>query len=68
MTNPDEITAIQEQLAHTTRAAEDLSDVVAAQAKEIAMLKRQVGALMDRASSDTSEGSVTLGDQRPPHY
>ena len=57
---------IEERLAHLIRANEELSDVVAEQGRTIERLERQVTFLMERARSD--EGSVYLGDERPPHW
>ena len=62
-------TQIEERLAHLIRTVDDLSDVVARQDAEIAVLKRRVAMLMEReAERESLEGAVTLGDQRPPHY
>ncbi|MGR3463139.1 SlyX family protein [Limimaricola sp.] len=58
---------IEERLSHLMRAVDDLSDVVARQEREIAALTRQVIRLTERAEAD-AEGSVTLTDQRPPHW
>ena len=61
---------LEEQIAHLTRSVEELSDVVAAQAKEIDTLVRRVQMLMQReAEREASAGSaVFTGDERPPHY
>ena len=40
---------LEEKVAHLIRAVEDLSDVVARQASEIAGLERRVRLLMERA-------------------
>lgn len=66
----DKITELQEQLAHLTRAVEDLSDVVARQETEIARLSRRLGMLMEReAERELSEGgTVPLADRPPPHW
>ncbi|EYD70727.1 SlyX family protein [Limimaricola hongkongensis] len=58
---------IEEKLSHLMRAVDDLSDVVARQEREIAVLTRQVQRLTERAEAD-AEGSITLTDQRPPHW
>ncbi len=58
---------IEERLAHLIRSVDDLSDIVARQEREIAVLTRQVTRLTERAEAD-AEGSVTLTDQRPPHW
>lgn len=65
-----DVTDLEEQLAHLIRGMEDLSDTVARQDQEIATLTRRVEMLMRREAAREAEGgdSVTLGDQRPPHY
>lgn len=61
---------LEEKIAHLTRSVEELSDVVAAQAKEIDTLVRRVQMLMQReAEREASSGTaVFTGDERPPHY
>ncbi|PWJ21958.1 SlyX family protein [Jannaschia seohaensis] len=62
--------AHEERIAHLTRAVEDLSDVVAAQARAIEVLERRVAMLMQRAAEAELDagGTVPLADQRPPHW
>lgn len=62
--------AVEEKLSHLQRTVEDLSDVVARQETEIAMLTRRVQLLMEREAEREAglDGQVLLGDQRPPHY
>ena len=66
----DRITRLEEQVAHLTRVAEDLSDVIARQEAEIARLTRRQSMLLQReADREMQEGgSVPLADQRPPHW
>ncbi len=61
---------IEERLAHLERLAEDLSDVVATQGREIERLTERVRRLTEREAMRESEGTggVFLGDERPPHY
>ena len=61
---------IEEKLAHLMRTVDELSDVVAAQAREIEVLTRRVEMLMSREAEREAEatGGVVLGDERPPHY
>lgn len=61
---------LEEALAHLTRVVDDLSDVVARQETEIALLKRRLQMVMEReAERELSEGgTVPLADQKPPHY
>lgn len=62
-------TGLEEQIAHLARAVEDLSDMVAAQEREIALLKRRLGLLMEREAERESETrTIPLADQRPPHW
>jgi len=61
---------IEEQIAHLTRATEDLSEVIREQQTRLDRLERHLGLLMAReAEREEDAGSaVTLGDQRPPHW
>ena len=61
---------LEEEMAHLTRAVEDLSEVVARQAREIDVLTRRVAMLMERAAEAEASGggSIPLADQRPPHW
>lgn len=63
-------TDLEERLAHLIRTVDELSDVVAAQEREITRLKRHLGLLMEReAERELSEGgTVPLADQKPPHW
>ena len=58
----------EERIAHLTRQVEDLSDVVARQAAEIATLDRRVRLLMERAAEAEADGTMPLTDKRPPHW
>lgn len=64
------LTTLEEQVAHLEKVASELSDVVARQAGEIAMLERRVRMLMEREAEREASlgGSVTLADQKPPHW
>ena len=66
----DDISPVEETLAHLSRAVDELSDIVARQETEITQLKRRIGMLMGReAERELSEGgTVPLADQRPPHW
>lgn len=61
---------LEEQIAHLTRALDDLSDVVTRQEREIALLTRRVQLLLEREAERENDlgGAVTLGDERPPHW
>lgn len=64
-------TKLEEQVAHLTKAVDDMSDVMARQDVEIAMLTRRVEMLMAREAErevDNNPGSIPLADQKPPHW
>lgn len=66
MTDP---TDLEERIAHLTRAVEDLSDVVAAQARQIEALERRLALLIEREAERAADaGTIPLADQRPPHW
>ncbi|MBS0126376.1 SlyX family protein [Thetidibacter halocola] len=64
------MTEIEERLAHLIRTVDDLSDTVARQDREIAVLTRRVEMLLYREAQRESEGTggVVLGNEKPPHY
>ncbi len=65
----DRTETIEAHLAHLTRTVDELNEVVAAQAREIDRLTKQVAFLTDRArSAEPGDGGVILGDERPPHW
>lgn len=61
---------LEEKIAHLTRTVEELSDVIARQDRELAVLTRRVELLLQREATRESDGGggVVLGDERPPHY
>ncbi len=61
---------LEEQIAHLTRTVEELSDVVARQETELALVTRRLAMLMEREATRELDagGTVPLGDQRPPHW
>lgn len=61
---------LEEQIAHLTRTVDEMSDVVARQETEIAILTRRVQMLMEREAEREQAGGegIVLGDERPPHY
>lgn len=64
-----DLTRLEEQIAHLTRVADDLSEVVARQEREIARLARIVGLLAEReAEREADGGTIPLADQKPPHW
>ncbi|AUH63014.1 SlyX family protein [Paracoccus zhejiangensis] len=62
--------ALEEAVAHLTRAVDELSEVVARQDGEIALLTRRVEALLRAAAEREADagGTIPLADQRPPHW
>ena len=68
----ERLVALEERLAHLTRAVEDMSDIMAAQGREIDTLTRRVALLLQReAEREAAEGeglgAIPLADQKPPH-
>lgn len=63
-------TDLEERIAHLERLTEELSDVVAEQARELSTLKARAKFLLEREAEREAEnsGGVVLGDERPPHY
>lgn len=61
---------LEEQLAHQEKVVQELSDVVADQARRIQRLERQLLILMEREAEREFEagGQVPLADQKPPHW
>lgn len=69
----ERLVALEERLAHLTRAVEDMSDIMAAQGREIDTLTRRVALLLQReAEREAAEGeglgAIPLADQKPPHW
>ena len=66
----NELTKLEEKTADLIRTVEELSEVVARQEGEIALLTNRVRLLMEREAARQQDGSggVVLGDERPPHY
>jgi SlyX protein len=64
------IDKLEETVAHLSRIVEDLSEIVARQEREIDLLKRRVGLLLEREASREADagGTIPLADQRPPHW
>jgi SlyX protein len=63
-----DLVAIEERIAHLIRAVDDLSDVVARQAREIAVLERRVAMLMEREAEREAEAARNAPVDRPPHW
>lgn len=63
-------TNTEEMLAHLTRQVEELSDVIARQDREIALLTARVAMLITREAEREADagGTIALADQKPPHW
>ncbi|MFP4328966.1 MAG: SlyX family protein [Paracoccaceae bacterium] len=67
--NDERLERLEHLVADLQRAADDLSDTVAAQSREIDRLTARVEMLLRReAEREAQGGAVVLGDERPPHY
>jgi SlyX protein len=64
----DRVQGLEERVAHLMRSVDDLSDIVAAQATELARLTRLVGMLASREAEREATGAEVATDQRPPHW
>lgn len=64
------IDPVQERLAHLERLADDLSDVVAQQARDIDLLMRRVDMLLRREAErqEAETGGQVAPNERPPHW
>ncbi|MCC1493934.1 SlyX family protein [Cognatishimia sp. F0-27] len=61
---------VEERVADLIRTVDDLSDTVARQAKDLALLNKHVSLLMSREAEREADtgGGAYFGDDRPPHY
>jgi len=60
---------MESRLAHFERLSEDLSDIVARQAKDIDRLKQQVSGLSSRVLDMQQDWRPGAADEKPPpHY
>ncbi|WER10213.1 SlyX family protein [Rhodobacter capsulatus] len=66
----DRIERAEEELAHLRKTVDELSDVLAAQGREIARMSRLLGLLMEREAERefAAGGAIPLADQKPPHW
>lgn len=64
-----EIPVLEERIAHLIRTVDDLSDVVAAQSREIDRLTRLVQLLVEReAEREAMSAEGPAANVRPPHW
>ena len=61
----ERLDSLEERMSHLIRAVEDLSDVVAAQAREIDTLTRRVQMLMEREAEREAEIAVLSARLEP---
>lgn len=64
------ITELEIALAHQERAAEEMSDVIRAQAERLDTLERRVAVLLARLASveATAPTEAPAASMRPPHW
>lgn len=64
------MSTVEEHIAHLTHTVDELSQEVARQQTEIALLTRRVQLLMEREAGREADegGQVVLGNERPPHW
>ncbi len=59
---------LETRLAFQEATLQDLSDTVAAQARQIEQLERTCLQLLERAASDGAAEKASLSAELPPHY
>jgi SlyX protein len=65
----EQLVSLEERVAHLIRTVEDLSDVVAAQARDVDTLTRRVQMLMEREAERESMGMGSAeANVPPPHW
>jgi SlyX protein len=63
-----DLTALEERIAHLTRTVEDLSDVVAQQAKALDRMDRLTRMLAEREVDREAQGDAPAANVKPPHW
>lgn len=64
----DRTGALEERVAHLMRSVDELSDVVARQDRELAVLARRVQMLLEREAERETLGGAPEANVRPPHW
>ena len=66
----DRIERAEEELAHLRKTVDELSDVLAAQGRDIERMSRLLGLLIEREAERefATGGGIPLADQKPPHW
>ncbi|HHB81385.1 MAG TPA: SlyX family protein [Aliiroseovarius sp.] len=64
------LTELEETVAHLSRMLDELSEVVARQDGEMALMAHRLQMLMERAAERELDagGTVPLADEKPPHW
>ena len=70
MNDNTRITELEIQLAHVTRTAEELSEIVADQANRLERAEKRIHMLMQRAAEAEAQAmsGIAIGDKPPPHW
>ncbi|WP_210527075.1 SlyX family protein [Rubellimicrobium arenae] len=63
-----DLTPLEERMAHLLRTVDDLSDIVARQEREIALLTRRVQMLMEREADREAQALREVPIDKPPHW
>lgn len=63
-----DVESLETKIAHLMRSVDDLSDVVAAQAREIDRLTRITALLAEREAEREAGLDPPAANQRPPHW
>ncbi|RDE08416.1 SlyX family protein [Pelagibacterium lacus] len=66
--NDDRLTALEERVAHQDKTIEELSELIAAQWREIDRLKRQLQMVDDQLASVEQLARSGRAEPPPPHY
>ena len=66
----ERIIELEIKLSEASKLCEDLSDIVAQQAKRLDIAERRIQLLMERAAQDEANSSsgITINDTPPPHW
>ena len=60
--------ALEERIAHLTRAVDDLSDMATRQGRELDRLTRLVGLLAEREAEREGMAGSVEANVKPPHW